>query len=89
MPTPADLRRPPLRAPPWHVALIVVVLVAAAGCAHAGDSRGNPRSTQRPPTPTGIGATAAVPDFDRDRFAAVIPVPGAATMAVSDEGANC
>jgi YVTN family beta-propeller protein len=82
MPTPANLRPPPLRGPHWQKTLVVAVLVAAAACSGAADSRGTPRSTQPPPTPTG----ATVPAFDRGRFAAVIPVPGAATMAASGRG---
>jgi YVTN family beta-propeller protein len=75
MPTPADLR-PPLRAPRWRKTLVVAVLLAAAACA---DARSSPRSTQPPPTPTGT----TVPAFARDRFAAVIPVPGAGSLAVA------
>jgi hypothetical protein len=41
-----------------------------------------PRSTQPPPTPTGTGVT--VPAFDRGRFAAVIPLPGAGCVTVAD-----
>jgi hypothetical protein len=40
------------------------------------------RSTQPPPTPTGTGVT--VPAFDRGRFAAVIPLPGAGCVTVAD-----
>jgi YVTN family beta-propeller protein len=75
MPTPADLR-PPLRAPHWHTALLVAVLLAAAACA---DAPSSPRSTQPPSTPSGT----TVPAFARDRFAAVIPVPGAGSLAVA------
>jgi DNA-binding beta-propeller fold protein YncE len=34
--------------------------------------------------PTGTGTSATVPVFDRGRFAAVIPLPGAGSMAVAD-----
>jgi hypothetical protein len=37
---------------------------------------------QPPPTPTGTGVT--VPAFDRGRFAAVIPFPGAGCVTVTD-----
>jgi DNA-binding beta-propeller fold protein YncE len=60
----------------------VVVLLAAAACSGTGDTASTPRSTQPPPTPTGAGA--AVPAFDRGRFAAVIPLPGAGSMTVAD-----
>jgi DNA-binding beta-propeller fold protein YncE len=79
---PAALRRSPRRAGSWHETLAVAVLVAAAGCSGATDTPSTPRSTQPPPAPTGTGAT--VPAFDRGRFAAVIPLPGAATMTVAD-----
>jgi YVTN family beta-propeller protein len=82
MPTPANLRPPARRAPRWQMMLVVAVLVAAAGCSSAADSRSTPRSTQPPPTPS--VTSVAVPAFDRGRFAAVIPLPGAASMAVAD-----
>jgi DNA-binding beta-propeller fold protein YncE len=75
------LRPPPHRAPRWHRMLAVTLVLAAAGCSGAADTPSSPGSTQ-PPVPTGTGAT--VPAFDRDRFAAVIPLPGAGTMAVAD-----
>ncbi len=81
MTTPATLRPSPLRAPRWQT-LAVAVLVAAAACSGAAETRSTPRSTQPPPTPTGTGAT--VPAFDRGRFAALIPLPGARSMAVAD-----
>jgi YVTN family beta-propeller protein len=77
---PATLR-PPRRAPCWQT-LVVALLLAAAGCSGATDTPSSPRSTQPPPTPSGTAAT--VPAFDRDRFAAVVPVPGAASMTVAD-----
>ena len=79
MPTPANLRPPARRAPRWQT-LVIAVLFAAAGCSGAADTRSTPRSTQPPPTPTGV----AVPAFDRGRFAAVIPLPGAGSMTVAD-----
>jgi DNA-binding beta-propeller fold protein YncE len=79
---PATLRPPPPCAPRWHRMLAVAVLLAAAGCSGAADTPSTPRSTQPPPTPTGAGAS--VPAFDRGRLAAVIPIPGAASMTVAD-----
>jgi YVTN family beta-propeller protein len=78
MPAPTNLRRPPRRAPHWQ-ALVVAVIFAAAACSDAADTRGIPGSTQRP-TPT----STTVPAFDRGRFAAVIPLPGAQSMAVAN-----
>jgi DNA-binding beta-propeller fold protein YncE len=78
---PAGCRRSPRRAPRWQT-LAVAVLFAAAGCSGAADTPSTPRSTRPLPTPTDAGAT--VPAFDRDRFAAVIPLPGAASMTVAD-----
>jgi YVTN family beta-propeller protein len=78
---PAALRWAPRRAPRWHRTLAVAVLVAAAGCSGAADTPSTPRSTRPPPAPTGTGATAPV--FDRGRFAAVIPIPGARSLAVA------
>jgi YVTN family beta-propeller protein len=80
MPTPAKLRPPARRAPRWQMMLVVAVLVAAAGCSGAADSRSTPRSTQPPPT----AADGTVPAFDRGRFAAVLPLPGAGSMAAAD-----
>jgi YVTN family beta-propeller protein len=77
---PATLRPPLPCAPRWHKVLAVALLLAAAGCSGAADSPSTPRSTQPPPAPTGT----TVPAFDRDRFAAVIPVPGARSLAVAD-----
>ena len=79
---PATLRAPLPCAPRWHKVLAVAVLLAAAGCSGATDSPSSPRSTQPPAAPTDTGAT--VPVFDRGRFAAVIPVPGARSLAVAD-----
>ena len=79
---PATLRPPPPCAPRWHKMLAVEVLLATAGCSGAADSPSTPRSTQPPAPPTNTGAT--VPAFDRGRFAAVIPVPGAASMTEAD-----
>jgi len=79
MPTPATLRPSPLRAPRWPT-LVLAVLFAAAACAGAADIQSTPRSTRPPPAPAG----ATVPAFARGRFAAVIPVPGAQSMAVAD-----
>jgi YVTN family beta-propeller protein len=78
---PATLRPPPPRAPRWQT-LAVAVLLAAAGCSNSGDTPSSSRSTQPPPAPSDTGAT--VPAFDRGRFAAVIPVPGAGPMTVAD-----
>jgi YVTN family beta-propeller protein len=80
MPAPASLRPSARRAPRWHTPLVVAVLLAAAGCSGAADTSSSPTSTPPPPTPTGT----TVPAFDRGRFAAVIPLPGAATMTVAD-----
>jgi YVTN family beta-propeller protein len=77
---PATLRPPPPCAARWQT-LAVAVLLAAAGCSGAADTPSTPRSTQPPPTPTGTAVT--VPAFDRSRFAAVIPVPGARSLAVA------
>jgi YVTN family beta-propeller protein len=60
--------------------LVVAMLLVAAGCSHATDSRSTPGPTQPSPTPTGAGAS--VPAFDRGRFAAAIPLPGAGSMTV-------
>ena len=76
---PTTLRPPPRRAPHWQT-LAVAVLLAATGCSGAGDTPSTPRSTRPPPTPTGT----TVPVFDRGRFAAVIPLPGASSLAVAD-----
>jgi DNA-binding beta-propeller fold protein YncE len=81
MPTPATRRRSPRRPGCWKT-LAVAVLLATAGCAGAADTPSSPGSAQPPPTPTGTRAT--VPAFDRGRFAAVIPLPGARSMAVAD-----
>ena len=78
---PATLRPPPPCAPRWHKMLAVAVLLATAGCSGAADGPSTSRSTQPPAAPTDTGAT--VPAFDRGRFAAVIPVPGAASMTVA------
>jgi YVTN family beta-propeller protein len=80
MPTPADLRPSPRRAPRWHKTLLVAVLLAVAGCSGAADTPSSPPSTRPPPAPTGT----TVPAFDRGRFAAVIPLPGAGSLAVAD-----
>ena len=82
MPTPANLWPSPLRAPRWHQVLVVAVLLAAAAC-DAADTPSTPRSTRPPPTPSGTGTAATVPAFDRGRFAAVIPLPHAGSMAVA------
>jgi YVTN family beta-propeller protein len=79
---PATLRPPLPCAPRWHKVLAVAVLLAAAGCSGATDSPSTPRSTHPPAAPTDTGAT--VPAFARGRFAAVIPVPGARSLAVAD-----
>jgi YVTN family beta-propeller protein len=76
---PATLRPPPRRVPRWQ-ALAVAVLLAVTGCSGAADTPSSPRSTPPPPAPTGT----TVPAFDRGRFAADIPLPGAGTMAVAD-----
>ena len=78
MPTPATLWPPPRRPPRWPKTLAVAVLLSAAGCSGAADSPRSP-STQPPPASTGT----TVPAFARDRFAAVIAVPGAASMTVA------
>jgi YVTN family beta-propeller protein len=76
---PATLRPPPSCAPLWQT-LAVALLLAAAGCAGAAHTPRSPGSAQPPPTPTGT----TLPVFARDRFAAVIPLPGARSMAVAD-----
>jgi YVTN family beta-propeller protein len=75
---PATLR-PPRRVPRWQT-LAAAVLLTVTGCSGAADTPSSPRSTPPPPTPTGT----TVPAFDRGRFGAVIPLPGAGTMAVAD-----
>jgi DNA-binding beta-propeller fold protein YncE len=77
---PATLRPPPRRIPRWHRMLAVAVLLTATGCSGAADTPGTPRSIRLPPTLTGT----TVPVFDRGRFAAVIPLPGASSMTVGD-----
>jgi DNA-binding beta-propeller fold protein YncE len=79
MPTTANLRPSPLRAPSWHKTLVVTVLLAATACSGAADTPSSLRSTPPPPTPTGT----TVPAFARGRFAAVIPLPGASSMTVA------
>ena len=79
---PVTLRPPLPCAPRWHKVLAVAVLLAAAGCSGATDSPSPTRSTHPPAAPTDTGAT--VPAFARGRFAAVIPVPGARSLAVAD-----
>jgi YVTN family beta-propeller protein len=83
MPTPANHRPSACRAPRWQM-LAVAVLLAAAGCSAAADGRSTPSSTQPPPTPSGTAAGVTVPAFDRGRFAAVIPLPGAGSMTMAD-----
>jgi DNA-binding beta-propeller fold protein YncE len=61
---------------------VAVLLAAAAGCSDAADTPSSPGSTQPPLVPTGTGTT--VPAFDRGRFAAAIPIPGAGSMTVAD-----
>jgi hypothetical protein len=84
MPTPANLRPSPLRAPGCHKTLAVAVLLAAAACADVADTPSTPRSTQPPPTPTPTGTGVTMPAFDRGRFAAVIPLPGSGSLTVTD-----
>jgi YVTN family beta-propeller protein len=62
--------------------LVVAVLLAAAGCSGTAETPSEPRLTQPSPTPTGTAAT--VPAFDRGRFAAAIPLPGAGPMTVAN-----
>jgi YVTN family beta-propeller protein len=81
MPAPANRRPSPCRGAPWHRALAVVVLLTAAGCSGSADTPSIPPSTQPPRMATGTGVT--VPAFDRGRFAAVIPLPGAGPMTVA------
>ena len=71
--------RPPSSCPPRWRMLAVAVLLAAAGCSGAPHSASSPPSTQPPSTPT----ESTLPVFDRSRFAAVIAVPGAASMTVA------
>jgi YVTN family beta-propeller protein len=77
MPTLGTLCSSPPGAPRRHKTLVVAMLLAAVACT---DTTSPSRSIQ-PPT-TGTGAT--VPGFDRGRFAAVIPLPGASRMTVAD-----
>jgi DNA-binding beta-propeller fold protein YncE len=79
MPAPANLRPSPPRPPRWRTTLVAGVLLAAAGCSGTGQAPSTSRSTQPPPTATGT----TVPAFDRGRFAAVIPLPGAGSMTVA------
>ncbi|MFL5882249.1 MAG: hypothetical protein ACJ782_19690 [Actinomycetota bacterium] len=74
--------RPPCCAPRWRTLAVAVLLAAAAGCSDAADTPSSPGSTQPPPAPTGTGTTG--PAFDRGRFAAAIPIPGAGSMTVAD-----
>jgi len=60
--------------------LAAAVLLTAAGCSGVADTPSSPPSTQPPPAPTGT----SVPAFDRGRFAAIIPLPGASSMAVAE-----
>jgi DNA-binding beta-propeller fold protein YncE len=76
---PATLRPPLPCAPRWQT-LAVALLLAATGCSGTADTPSTPPSTRPPPMPTGT----TVPAFARDRFAAVIPVPGASSLAVAD-----
>jgi YVTN family beta-propeller protein len=78
---PATLRPPPHRVPRWQT-LAIAALLAVTGCSGGADTLSSPRSTPPPPAPTDTGAT--VPVFDRGRFAAAIPLPGAGTTAVAD-----
>jgi len=80
MPAFANIRSFALRAPAW--ALIAAVLVGGTACSDGRDTRSTRRSAQPPPAATRNGTPA--PAYDRDRFAAVIPVPGATRMAVAD-----
>jgi DNA-binding beta-propeller fold protein YncE len=82
MPAPSNLWPWPLGPPRWFTTLVVAVLLAAAGCSGTGETPSAPRSTQPPATPT--GSTATAPAFDRGRFAAVIPLPGAGPMTVAN-----
>jgi YVTN family beta-propeller protein len=75
---PATLRPPSSCPPRWRM-LAVAVLLAAAGCSGAPHRASSPPSTQPPSTPT----ETTLPVFDRSRFAAVIAVPGAASMTVA------
>jgi DNA-binding beta-propeller fold protein YncE len=77
----ATLRPPPPRVPRWQT-LAVAALFVAAGCSGAGGTPSSPPSTQPPAAPTDTSAT--VPAFDWGRFAAIIPVPGAASMTVAN-----
>ena len=79
---PATLGPPSPCARRWRKLLAVAVLLAAAGCSGAADTPSSPGSTPPPPAPTDAGTT--VPAFDRGRFAAVIPLPGARSLAVAD-----
>jgi YVTN family beta-propeller protein len=79
MPTSAKLRPSPPGASRRYKLLVVAVVVATAACGEVADNPRTPRST-RPATAAGT----TLPAFDRGRFAAVIPVPGAATMATAD-----
>jgi DNA-binding beta-propeller fold protein YncE len=80
MPAPANLRPSTPGAPRWYKTLVVAVLLAAAGC----DGTTETPPTQPRPTPASTRTDATVQAFDRSRFAAVIPVPGARSLAVAD-----
>jgi YVTN family beta-propeller protein len=75
---PADRRPPPRGAPRWQQVLLVAVVLAAAACADSADTQSTARSTQPPTTGT------TVPAFDRGRFAAIIPLPGAGPLTVAE-----
>src|SRR4029453_8876112 len=79
MPARADLGWSP-RGPGWDKLLVVAMLLAAAGCFGAPHSPRSPRSTQPPSTPT----APTLPTFDRSRFAAILPVSGAGSLAVAN-----
>ena len=80
MPAVANIRSFALRAPAW--ALIAAVLLGATACSDGRETPSTRRSAQ-PPAAATSSATPA-PAYDRHRFAAFIPVPGATRMAVAD-----
>src|SRR5919201_3894794 len=86
MPTAASRRPARRRGRRWRGAVVVAVVVATVGCGGATTTPSTSPSIRPPPAPTATrpGAGAVVPAFDRGRFAAVIPLPGARTLTVAD-----
>ena len=85
VPTLANHRSSPLRAGRWQM-LVLVAVVAAAGCSGAADTRSITRSTQPPSAPTGTGAASmAVADgtlWVLETAGTVVRIDPAASAAV-------